>query len=56
MIVIVSLAIENNFWGYSSWSVILIISWAVENNLVYLRPILVSFIIVIELLRITSGR
>ena len=56
MIVIVSWAIENNFWGYSSWSVIVIISWAVENNLVYFRPILAWFMIVIGLLRITSGR
>ena len=31
--------------GYSRWSMIVIVSVTVENNLVYLRPIQVRFVI-----------
>ena len=56
MIMIVSLAIKNNsvyVWGYSSWSMIMIVSWAID--FVYLRAILTGSVIVIisGLLRIT---
>ena len=32
---------------FTGWLVIVIVSWAIENNLVYLRPILVSPVILI---------